>query len=175
VFADGDNGHGNATNVIRTMKEFERAGVSAIFFEDQVKPKRCGHMSGKQVIPIDEMVAKIRAAVDARVDGDLSIMARTDVLAVNGMDDAIERMHRVSRSRRGFVFCRVTAIDRRDAPHYTGDSRAEYGQYGAWRPDADSPREAFEGAWICSGGLSYDVDLRDCLGGPEGIGTSSAE
>jgi len=94
VFADGDNGHGNATNVIRTMKEFERADVSAIFFEDQVTPKRCGHMSGKQVIPVDEMVAKIRAAVDARVDGDLSIMARTDALVVNGMGDAIERMHR---------------------------------------------------------------------------------
>lgn len=94
VFADGDNGHGNATNVTRTMKEFERAGVAAIFFEDQVTPKRCGHMSGKQVIPVDEMVSKIRAAVDARVDGDLSIMARTDALAVNGMDDAIERMHR---------------------------------------------------------------------------------
>jgi 2-methylisocitrate lyase-like PEP mutase family enzyme len=94
VFADGDNGHGNATNVIRTMKEFERAGVSAIFFEDQVAPKRCGHMSGKQVIPIGEMVSKIRAAVDARMDSDLAIMARTDALAVNGMDDAIERMHR---------------------------------------------------------------------------------
>jgi 2,3-dimethylmalate lyase len=94
VFADGDNGHGNATNVMRTMREFEKAGVSAIFFEDQVTPKRCGHMSGKQVIPVGEMVAKIRAAVDARVDGDLSIMARTDALAVNGIDDAIERMHR---------------------------------------------------------------------------------
>ena len=94
VFADGDNGHGNATNVIRTMKEFERAGVSAIFFEDQVAPKRCGHMSGKQVIPIGEMVSKIRAAVDARMDSDLAIMARTDALALNGMDDAIERMHR---------------------------------------------------------------------------------
>jgi 2-methylisocitrate lyase-like PEP mutase family enzyme len=64
VFADGDNGHGNATNVIRTMQEFERAGVSAIFIEDQVVPKRCGHMSGKQVIPIGEMVSKIRAAAD---------------------------------------------------------------------------------------------------------------
>jgi methylisocitrate lyase len=93
VFADGDNGHGNATNVIRTMREFERAGVAAIFFEDQVSPKRCGHMSGKQVIPCAEMVAKIRAAVDARVDPDLLIMARTDALGVNGMDDAIERMH----------------------------------------------------------------------------------
>jgi len=94
VFADGDNGHGNATNVIRTMKEFEKAGVAAIFFEDQVSPKRCGHMSGKQVIPCGEMVSKIRAAVDTRSDSDLLIMARTDALAVNGIGDAIERMHR---------------------------------------------------------------------------------
>jgi 2,3-dimethylmalate lyase len=94
VFADGDNGHGNATNVIRTMKRFEKAGVAAIFFEDQVTPKRCGHMSGKQIIPCDEMTAKIRAAVDARIDRDLLIMARTDALAVNSIDDAIERMHR---------------------------------------------------------------------------------
>jgi methylisocitrate lyase len=94
VFADGDNGHGNVTNVTRTMKQFEKAGVAAIFFEDQVSPKRCGHMPGKQVIPYDEMVAKIRAAVDARLDPDLLIMARTDALAITGIDDAIERMHR---------------------------------------------------------------------------------
>lgn len=94
VFADGDNGHGNATNVIRTMKQFEKAGVAAIFFEDQATPKRCGHMSDKQIIPCQEMLAKIRAAVDARVDRDLLIMARTDALAVNGIEDAIERMHR---------------------------------------------------------------------------------
>jgi len=93
VFADGDNGHGNATNVTRAMKQFEQAGVAAIFFEDQVSPKRCGHMSGKQVIPTDEMAAKIKAAVDARVDRDLLIMARTDALSVNGLEDAIERMH----------------------------------------------------------------------------------
>ena len=94
VFADGDNGHGNATNVMRTMRQFERAGVAAIFFEDQVSPKRCGHMSGKQVISTNEMVAKIKAAVDARVDQDLLIMARTDAVGINGIDDAIERMHR---------------------------------------------------------------------------------
>jgi 2-methylisocitrate lyase-like PEP mutase family enzyme len=94
VFADGDNGHGNATNVTRTMRQFEQGGVAAIFFEDQVAPKRCGHMSGKQVIPAAEMTAKIRAAVDARSDADLLIMARTDALAVNGMEDALERMHR---------------------------------------------------------------------------------
>jgi 2,3-dimethylmalate lyase len=94
VFADGDTGHGNAINVARTMRQFEKAGVAGIFFEDQVAPKRCGHMSGKQVIPAAEMAAKIRAAVEARTDADLTIMARTDALTVNGLDDAIERMHR---------------------------------------------------------------------------------
>jgi 2,3-dimethylmalate lyase len=94
VFADGDNGHGNVHNVARTMRQFEKAGVAAIFFEDQVSPKRCGHMAGKQVVPCEEMVEKIRAAVDARVDGDLQIMARTDALAVHGIEDAIARMHR---------------------------------------------------------------------------------
>jgi len=94
LFADGDNGHRNATNVMRTMRQFEKAGVAAIFFEDQVSPKRCGHMSGKQVIPAEEMSAKIRAAVDARVDADLLIMARTDALSINGIEDALDRMHR---------------------------------------------------------------------------------
>jgi 2,3-dimethylmalate lyase len=93
LFADGDNGHGNVNNVVRSMRQFEKAGVAAIFFEDQVLPKRCGHMTGKQVIPAVEMSAKIRAAVDARLDPDLLIMARTDSLSVHGIDDAIERMH----------------------------------------------------------------------------------
>jgi 2,3-dimethylmalate lyase len=94
VFADGDTGHGNVTNVIRTTREFERAGASGFFIEDQVAPKRCGHREGKRVIPAEEMVAKIKAAVDARVDDDLVIMARTDALAVSGMDEAIERVGR---------------------------------------------------------------------------------
>ena len=91
VFADGDTGHGNVVNVRRTVKEFERAGVAGFFIEDQVFPKRCGHMEGKQVIPVEEMVAKIKAAMDARVDEDLVIMARTDALAVSGLDEAITR------------------------------------------------------------------------------------
>ncbi len=94
VFADGDTGHGNVANVARTMRLFERAGVAAIFFEDQVSPKRCGHMAGKQVVTPEEMIARIGAAADARVDPDLIIMARTDALAVHGIDDAIERMGR---------------------------------------------------------------------------------
>src|SRR5512135_2019757 len=90
LFADGDTGHGNVTNVARTVKLFEDAGVAGLFIEDQVFPKRCGHMEGKQVIPTEEMIAKIKAAVDARKDGDLMIMARTDALAVYGLEEAIE-------------------------------------------------------------------------------------
>jgi methylisocitrate lyase len=104
VFADGDTGHGNVTNTARTMQQFERAGVAAIFFEDQVSPKRCGHMSGKQVIPAEEMVWKLRSALDARVDPDLTIMARTDALAVEGIDSAIERAHRYVAAGADMVF-----------------------------------------------------------------------
>ena len=93
VFVDGDTGHGNITNVARTMREFENAGAAAIFFEDQVSPKRCGHMAGKQVVSVDEMVAKIKTAADARRDRDLIIMARTDALALEGIGKAIARMH----------------------------------------------------------------------------------
>ena len=91
VFADADTGYGNVTNVERTVQLFEKAGVAGLFIEDQVSPKRCGHMTGKSVIPAKEMVAKIRAAVEAKQDPDLVIMARTDAFAVNGIEDAIER------------------------------------------------------------------------------------
>lgn len=104
VFADGDNGHGNVTNVARTVREFERAGVAALFIEDQVSPKRCGHMSGKQLIPAEEMVAKIKAAVDTRLDPDLVVMARTDALVIEGLDRAIERMHRYLEAGAGMSF-----------------------------------------------------------------------
>jgi len=94
VIADADTGYGNAVNVIRTVQEYERAGVAAIHLEDQVAPKKCGHMEGKQVIPAAEMEAKIRAAVAARRSSDLVIIARTDARAVEGMDSAIERARR---------------------------------------------------------------------------------
>jgi 2,3-dimethylmalate lyase len=93
VFADGDTGFGNATNVQRTIRAYERAGVGGLFIEDQVFPKRCGHMAGKAVIGLEEMVGKLKAALDARVDEDLVIMARTDALAVNGLEDALHRAH----------------------------------------------------------------------------------
>lgn len=93
VIGDGDTGYGNALNVIRTENEYERAGASCIFFEDQKWPKRCGHMEGKQVIPAEIHVQKIRAACDARIDKNTVIMARTDTRAINGVDDAIRRGH----------------------------------------------------------------------------------
>ena len=91
VLVDGDTGHGNVLNVIRTVKEFEKAGAAGLFIEDQTFPKRCGHLEGKQVISTEEMVAKIKAAVDAREDPDFIIQARTDALATHGIDEAIER------------------------------------------------------------------------------------
>jgi 2,3-dimethylmalate lyase len=91
LFADGDTGYGNTTNVARTVRAFERAGVAGLFIEDQEAPKRCGHMDGKRVIPAAEMAAKLKAALDARVDADLIICARTDARAVHGLDDAIAR------------------------------------------------------------------------------------
>ena len=91
LISDADTGYGNPINVRRTIREYERAGVAAIHIEDQVWPKKCGHMEGKQVIPIDEMVQKIRAAVDARQDPDFVIIARTDANAVNGLEDALQR------------------------------------------------------------------------------------
>jgi 2-methylisocitrate lyase-like PEP mutase family enzyme len=91
VFADGDTGYGNVTNVVRTVELYEKAGVAGLFIEDQVFPKRCGHMDEKKVIPDIEMVAKIKAAVDARRDPDLVLMARTDALAVSGIEESIRR------------------------------------------------------------------------------------
>lgn len=91
VMADGDTGYGNAMNVRRVVREYESAGAAGVFFEDQEWPKRCGHMEGKRVIPLEEHAMKIRAAVEARRDKDFVIMARTDARAVNGLDDAIAR------------------------------------------------------------------------------------
>src|ERR1044071_1516979 len=93
IMVDADTGFGNAMNMVRTIKLLERAGADAIQIEDQVFPKRCGHFEGKEVIPSAEMVLKIKAAVDARIDRDLLIVARTDAIAVEGFEPAMERAH----------------------------------------------------------------------------------
>lgn len=91
ILADGDTGFGNALNTRRTVKLLERAGANVIMIEDQTYPKRCGHFDGKDVIPVNEMVSKIKAAVDARYDENLMILARTDARAVEGFDAALDR------------------------------------------------------------------------------------
>jgi 2,3-dimethylmalate lyase len=91
LIADADTGYGNVLNVVRTVREYERAGVAGLHLEDQVAPKKCGHIAGKQVIPAREFADKIRAAAEYRTDPDLVIIARTDARAVTSLDDAIER------------------------------------------------------------------------------------
>jgi len=93
VIADADTGYGNAINVIRTVREYEKAGVAAFHIEDQVSPKKCGHYEGKEVISTLEMVGKIHAAVDTRQDPDLVIIARSDARAINGLHASIDRVN----------------------------------------------------------------------------------
>jgi carboxyvinyl-carboxyphosphonate phosphorylmutase len=104
LIADADNGYGGVLNVVRTVQEFERAGCAGIQLEDQVFPKRCGHMEGKELILKDEMVAKIRAAVHARKSEDTVIIARTDARAVNGFDDAVARARAYSDAGADVIF-----------------------------------------------------------------------
>lgn len=91
VIADADTGYGNPLNVIRTVVDYERAGIAGIHLEDQVMPKRCGHLSGKVLVPQEEMVAKVKAAVAARDDPDFVLIARTDARAVEGLEPALRR------------------------------------------------------------------------------------
>src|ERR1700761_1296433 len=104
VIADADTGYGNPLNVIRTVREYAAAGVAAIHIEDQVMPKKCGHMEGKQLVGADEMAAKVSAAVAARGDADLQIIARTDARAVEGLDAALERARRYRAAGADMLF-----------------------------------------------------------------------
>lgn len=112
LIADGDTGHGELHNVARTVRDFERAGASGVLLEDQVAPKRCGHFSGKQVIPAAEMLAKLRVALDTRNDPNFVIIARTDARAVEGIESAIDRANRYGEA--GADVCFVEAPQSRD-------------------------------------------------------------
>ena len=104
LLADADTGYGNPVNVWHTVRAFERAGVAGLMLEDQVWPKRCGHMKGKEVISADDMVQKIRAAAGARVDPDFVIKSRTDVLATHGLDEAIRRLNLYAEAGADLLF-----------------------------------------------------------------------
>lgn len=110
LIVDADTGFGNALNVVHTVRTLERAGADCIQLEDQVAPKRCGHFSGKDVIDTDEAVDKIKAAVDARRDADLMIMARTDAAATQGFEAAVERAARFAEAGADLLF--VEAVTR---------------------------------------------------------------
>jgi carboxyvinyl-carboxyphosphonate phosphorylmutase len=104
IIADCDTGYGNPINVMRTISEFEDAGVAGLFFEDQLSPKKCGHFEGKQLISKEEMIKKIEAALEARKDPDLVIMARTDGRAVTGLEDALERAQAYADAGADMIF-----------------------------------------------------------------------
>jgi methylisocitrate lyase len=104
VFCDADTGYGNATNVIRTVRAFERAGVAGVHLEDQEAPKRCGHLEGKRIVPVEEMVGRIRAAAEARRDDGFVVIARTDAAAVEGLEAAIDRAGHYVRAGADVVF-----------------------------------------------------------------------
>jgi carboxyvinyl-carboxyphosphonate phosphorylmutase len=112
VIADADTGYGNHLNVMRTMEEYEKAGIAGIQIEDQVSPKRCGHMEGQRLVPVEEMVAKIRAAVAARKDQDLVLIARTDAISAEGFEKAIRRGNRYKEEGADVIFVEApTAIE----------------------------------------------------------------
>ena len=104
IIVDADTGFGNALNVQRTIRNFERAGAAAIQIEDQSFPKRCGHLDGKVLIKTDEMVGKVKAAVDARKTSDTLIIARTDARAVDGLQEAIDRAHTYEEAGADILF-----------------------------------------------------------------------
>src|SRR5258708_29988469 len=104
LLADADTGYGNAVNVWHTVRAFERAGVGGVMLEDQVWPKRCGHMKGKEVISAEEMVQKIHAASEARIDPDFVLKSRTDVLATHGVAEAIRRLNLYAEAGADLLF-----------------------------------------------------------------------
>ena len=111
VMADGDTGFGNAINLYYAVKEFEAAGAAGINLEDQIFPKRCGHMQGKQIVSCEEGVKKIEAAVAARTDADFIINARTDAIAVYGVDEAIRRGNAYAKAGADLIFVEAPATE----------------------------------------------------------------
>lgn len=112
VIADADTGYGNELNLTRTVQEYERAGVAAIHLEDQVSPKRCGHLDGKEIVPREELLAKIRAAVAARRDPDFVLIARTDARAVAGLEEALGRANATLAAGADIAFVEAIPISR---------------------------------------------------------------
>ncbi len=120
VICDCDNGYGGPINIMRTVREFEEAGVAGFWIEDQVSPKRCGHFEGKKIVSREEMIVRIEAAVEARRDSDLVIIARTDARAVLGLDEAISRAKDYVKAGADMIF--IEAPRSRDELHKIASS-----------------------------------------------------
>jgi 2-methylisocitrate lyase-like PEP mutase family enzyme len=163
VICDADTGYGNPLNVWRTVREYEEAGAAALHIEDQVWPKKCGFLAGKQVIPLEQMVPKVCAACDARRDRDFVIIARTDALAVNGWDD-VERRCRAYRAAGAdliFVDGIRTKQDLTDYAARLGDLPLLYN--GALLPVAELARYGFKLTIHISSLMAAYVNFRDAL------------
>ena len=137
VIADADTGYGNPINVIRTVQEYERAGVAGVHFEDQVAPKKCGHMAGKEVVPAEDMVAKIRAAVQARRSPDFVIIARTDARAVEGLERALERGRKYREAGADMLF--IEAPENVDEIHIIAETFAGVPLVFNWAEGGKTP------------------------------------
>jgi len=154
LIVDADTGFGNALNVMRTVRVFERAGASAIQIEDQITPKRCGHLDGKTLISPAEMVGKIKAALDARQSADTLIVARTDAIAVEGLEAALDRADRYAEAGCDLLFV--------EAPPGIDDMRAIAARLGARRPLLANMVEGGKTPMLSAGelaGIGYRVAI----------------
>jgi 2,3-dimethylmalate lyase len=163
VICDADTGYGNAVNVWRTVREYEDAGAAALHIEDQVFPKRCGFLAGKQVIPMEDMVPKVRAACDARRDPNFVIIARTDALAVNGWDDVTRRARAYRAAGADLIFVDgIRTLD--DLKRYA----AELGELpllynGSLLPVAELARHGFKLTIHTGTLMTVFVAIRDAM------------
>lgn len=142
VVADADTGYGNAINVIRTVQDYERAGVAGIHIEDQVLPKKCGHMEGKEVVSADEFAAKISAAVSARSNPDFVIIARTDARAPLGFDEALERARRCRDAGADVLF--VEALTGEDELEIVANELSDIPLVFNWAEGGKTPPLTYE-------------------------------
>ncbi len=147
VVSDADTGYGNAINVLRTVRQFEKAGVAGIHLEDQINPKRCGHILGKELIPAEEMAGKLKAAVDARTDPEFLIIARTDARGPAGLDEAIRRANLYLKAGADMVFPDALLSEeefRRFAAEVPGPKMMNMGGYAKERTTPKMPLETVE-------------------------------
>jgi 2-methylisocitrate lyase-like PEP mutase family enzyme len=163
VICDADTGYGNPINVWRTVREYEEAGAAALHIEDQVWPKKCGFLAGKQVIPLEEMMPKVRAACDARRDRNFVVIARTDALAVNGWDDVVRRCHAYREAGADLIFVDgIRTVD--DVKDYASKLAGLPLLYnGALLPVAELQRYGFKLNIHTSSLMAAYVHFRDAL------------